>query len=194
MTALGIIIGIELTLGQIPVGETRVGGELNVFSDMLFAGIATCGFAVAYNTSWRHVVMAAVGGMFGHGLRFLALEGGWSLEAATFVGGLSVGVVSACIAKSTKTPVAVIAFAGAVTMMPGLQMYRALGGALRIAHLPDIVDPSAMAATLGFALQASLVAGALALGLVVGLRVIARIASGWGPSAADPARSSVPRP
>jgi hypothetical protein len=38
-----------------------------------------------------------------------------------------------------------------------------LGGALRIAHLPDVIDASAMVDTLGFALQATVVAGALGL-------------------------------
>ena len=35
--------------------------------------------------------------MAGHGLRFLALEAGCSLEAATFLGGLAVGVVSVTV-------------------------------------------------------------------------------------------------
>jgi uncharacterized membrane protein YjjP (DUF1212 family) len=170
--ALGIIVGIELTLPSLPSGGADVKAKLNVFSDMALAGIVTCGFAAAYNTPWANVAMAAIGGMAGHGLRFVALQAGWSLEAATFLGGFAVGVASAWMARSTRVPVAVIAFAGAVTMMPGVQIYRALGGAMRLARLIDGGDLPTVAGTLGFALQASLVVGALTLGLVLALRVV----------------------
>ena len=58
---------------------------------MFLAGIVTCGFAIFYKTAWTHIGMATLGGMAGHGLRFLALEADWSLEAATFLGGFTVG-------------------------------------------------------------------------------------------------------
>jgi uncharacterized membrane protein YjjB (DUF3815 family) len=89
---------------------------------------------VFYNTIWRQVGIATVGGMVGHGLRFLALQAGCKLESATFLGGIAVGVVSGWVTRSGKTPVAVIAFAGVVTMMPGLHIYRALGDALQLAR------------------------------------------------------------
>jgi uncharacterized membrane protein YjjB (DUF3815 family) len=139
---------------------------------MILAGIVTCGFAVFYNTAWSHVGMAAVGGMAGHGLRFVALEAGCRLEAATFLGGLAVGIVSGWMARAGKTPVAVIAFAGAVTMMPGLQMYRALAGALQFARLGQETGSAAMAGTLGNASQACIVVSGLALGLILAARVV----------------------
>src|SRR5262249_32856206 len=123
-SALGIVVGIELILSEPLAADQRVTSDhLNVLSDMLLAGIATCGFSVYYNTPWAQVAMAALGGMLGHGLRFLALQVGGTLEAATFLGGLAVGLVSTWIARSANIPVAVIAFAGAVTMMPGVQIY-----------------------------------------------------------------------
>jgi hypothetical protein len=57
--------------------------------------------------------------------------------------------VSACVARLKPTPVAVIAFAGGVTMMPGLQIYQALGGALQLARLGPSPEPSAVAGMLG---------------------------------------------
>jgi uncharacterized membrane protein YjjP (DUF1212 family) len=185
-STLGIVLGIELTLpGPLPTDQSANVDHLNLFSDMVLAGIVTCGFAVFYNTAWRQVGMAVVGGMAGHGLRFLALEGGCRLEVATFVGGLAVGVVAGWMARSGKTPVAVLAFAGAVTMMPGLHIYRALGGALQLARLATEASPAAMAGTLGNASQACLVVSGLALGLVFGARAV--LALGREP---DPARVS----
>src|SRR5262249_23700216 len=129
-SALGIVLGVELTLpGPLLPEQGASADHLNLVSDVVLAGIVTCGFAVVYNTTRGQLGMAALGGMVGHGFRYLALEAGSSLVVATFLGGLAVGVVSAWMARSRKTPVAVIAFAGAVTMMPGLHMYRALAGA-----------------------------------------------------------------
>src|SRR5262245_31665460 len=112
---LGVVLGAELTLPDPPTQQSARSAPLNIFLDMALAGVVTCGFAVFYNTPWGQVWMAAVGGMAGHGLRFLALKGGCGLEAATFLGGLAVGVVSAWMARAGKFPVAVVAFAGAVT-------------------------------------------------------------------------------
>jgi uncharacterized membrane protein YjjP (DUF1212 family) len=173
--ALGIIVGIEATLGEIPTAQA-VRPPLNLLSDMLLAGVVTCGFALAYNTEWSRVGLAMVGGMLGHGLRYLALDWGCTLGAATFLAGVTVGVVSAFIARNTRSPFAVIAFAGAVTMMPGLQIYRTLGGALVLARLNEAVDAPPVAEVVGNGLQACVVAGALALGLVCGQRLVSLVA------------------
>ncbi|HVS38046.1 MAG TPA: threonine/serine exporter family protein [Gemmataceae bacterium] len=172
-SALGVVVGVELTVPD-PLfpGQGAAADRLNLASDMALAGVATCGFAVFYSTPWRHLWMAAAGGMAGHGLRFVALEAGCRLEAATFLGGLMVGAVAAWMARWSRAPVAVIAFAGAVTMIPGLSFYRALAGALQIARLADRADQATAAATLGYAFQGCLTATALALGLILAARVV----------------------
>jgi uncharacterized membrane protein YjjP (DUF1212 family) len=171
--ALGVVLGIELTVpAPLFANQGASADRLNLVSDMALAGIVTCGFAVFYNTSWRHLWMAAAGGVAGHGLRFLALEAGCWLEVATFLGGLTVGAVTAWMARSIKAPVAVLAFAGAVTMIPGLSLYRALGGALQLARLGDWADPGTVTATLGHAFQGCLVVSALVLGLILGARAV----------------------
>jgi uncharacterized membrane protein YjjB (DUF3815 family) len=172
-SALGLVVGIELTLPVPFFHEQGTDADrINLVSDVVLAGIVTCGFSVFYNTAWQHVWMAIVGGMAGHGLRYLALDAGCRLEAATFLGGLTVGAIGAWMARSSKTPVAVIAFAGAVTMIPGLSLYRALGGALRLARLPELVDPGIVARTLGNDLQGCIVVSGLVLGLVLGARAV----------------------
>ncbi len=175
-SAAGVILGIVLTLSVIPsAGQTAVEDHLNLPLDMLFAGVVTCGFAVFYNASWQQTFLAVIGGMVGHGTRFLALERGIRIEMATLLGALAVGAVAASIARYYKTPVAVIAFAGAVTMMPGMQMYRALGGALQIAQLRSEVDSIQISATLSNALQSTLIVAALALGLIIATRAVSAL-------------------
>jgi uncharacterized membrane protein YjjP (DUF1212 family) len=178
-SALGVVLGVELTLpGPVHPGQAGSAEHLNLVSDMALAGVVACGFAVFYNATWRQLGMAVVGGMAGHGLRFVAREAGCSLEAATFLGGLTVGAIAAWMARSSRTPVAVLAFAGAVTMIPGLSLYRALGGALQLARFPDETDMTTVTATLANGLQAGLVIGGLALGLILGARVVLALPQG----------------
>jgi uncharacterized membrane protein YjjB (DUF3815 family) len=176
-SGLGVALGVELTLpAPLFAEQSAAAAHLTLVSDMLLAGIVTCGFAVFYNTAWRQLWMAAVGGMAGHGVRYLALQTGCGLGAATFLGGLTVGVIAAWMARSSRTPVAVIAFAGAVTMIPGLSLYRALGGALQLARLPELTDSGTVSGALGNALQGCLVVCGLALGLILGTRAVLALA------------------
>jgi uncharacterized membrane protein YjjB (DUF3815 family) len=138
--------------------------------------MATCGFAVIYNAGWAQIAMAVVGGMAGHGLRFVALDFGCWPEAAALLGGFAVGGVTGWITRSYRTPVALIAFAGAVTMMPGLQIYGALRGGLQLARLKGATDLTSLGETLGDASQAFLVVTALVVGLVVGARLVLALA------------------
>ncbi len=176
-SALGVVLGVEVAVpAPLFPGPGGSADRLNLASDMALAGVATCGFAVFYNAPWRHIGMAAAGGMAGHGLRFLALEAGCRLEAATFLGGLAVGCIAAWLARSLKAPVALLAFAGAVTMIPGLSLYRALGGTLQLARQGDAADPDTVAATLGHAFHGCLVVTALVLGLLLGARIVLALA------------------
>jgi uncharacterized membrane protein YjjP (DUF1212 family) len=176
-SGLGIVLGARLTLplGELPT-QPPGGPELTLLSDMLLAGIATCGFAAFFNVPWRQMGLAAIGGMVGHGVRFLTLENGFPLETASFFGGLVVGAIASCVATSIRAPVAVLAFAGAVTMVPGSSFYRALGGALRLARQGDGDLQALAATTLGHACQGLVVVGGLALGLLLGIRLVLRVA------------------
>jgi uncharacterized membrane protein YjjB (DUF3815 family) len=171
----GIVLGIELTLTD-PVSTATAPNplQLNLFSDAALAGVVACGFAIFYNTAWPCVWMAVLGGMAGHGLRFLALDIGCGLEGATFLGGLAVGAISGWIAQSRKMPVAVIGFAGAVTMIPGLQIYRALAGALKIAR-EHLTEPEIVGGVLANGFQGFLVVSALALGVILGASLVQAI-------------------
>jgi uncharacterized membrane protein YjjP (DUF1212 family) len=176
-SALGIVLGIELTLPAPPAGTENASSEhLNLLTDILLAGVVTCGFALFYNATWAQAGLAILGGMAGHGSRFLALEAGCRLEFATFVGGLAVGIVAALIARSQKLPFAVVAFAGAVAMMPGIQIYRTLGGILRLARWKESAEQPMITSFLGNASQACLVVAALALGLIVAERAVSTFA------------------
>jgi uncharacterized membrane protein YjjP (DUF1212 family) len=174
--ALGILLGIELTLPNPPaVAESINTDHLNLAIDMLLAGVVAVGFAAFYNTAPGHLAFATAGGIAGHGCRFLALEMGCGMIMATFLGGMAVGAVSAWVVRSYKVPFAVMAFAGAVTMMPGLQMYRAISGFLKLARMQEAEMIPPLESTLAYAFQSCLVVIALSIGLVFASRAIQQL-------------------
>jgi uncharacterized membrane protein YjjP (DUF1212 family) len=193
-SGIGVAVGIELIFTDPPaLGSAGTIRSLNVVADVCLAGVVACSFAVVFNTPWREVWMATLGGMAGHGLRFLAqVEAGCRLDAATFLGGLAVGAMAGVLARYRRMPLAVVAFAGAVTMVPGLQFYRALAGALQVARGTETVDASLVTGTVTNALQGTWVVGALTLGLILGARAVSTV---FGrerePSAAKPDQESV---
>jgi uncharacterized membrane protein YjjP (DUF1212 family) len=175
-SAVGIVWGIEITLPEVPIAtHDAVMEQLTLIADMGLAALVTCGFALFYNATWQQTLLAAVGGMAGHGARFVALGFAIRVEIATLIGGLVVGAVAAWIGRKRMTPVAVIAFAGAVTMMPGVQMYRALAGTLKVSRLRGNADPELLAAAMGHAFQSAVVVLALALGLIIAEKAIERL-------------------
>src|SRR5690606_37809978 len=83
--------------------------------------------------------------------------------------------VSAWMARYVRTPVAIVAFAGAVTMMPGPLMYQSLGGMLRMArddHAADAVAAVDLFAKIG---QVGIINGGLAVGLIIGARAVTAV-------------------
>jgi uncharacterized membrane protein YjjB (DUF3815 family) len=193
-TAVGIALGVMLTLAELPSAGQHVRADhLNVFLDMLLAGVVTIGFAVYYNATWAHAGMAIGGGIAGHGLRFLALEANWGIVPAAFVGGFAVGLVSAWMARSYRSPLAVIAFAGAVTMMPGLQLYRTLSASMKLGRLREPAELATIDAALGNAWQACFVVIALALGLIIASRTVLLVPAKQVGSTARPPEAKVPR-
>lgn len=165
----GVAAGIQLTLPTAALHEqAREAVPPGLPGVLVLAGLVACGFAVFYNATWRQVGMAVVGGMAGNGLRDVALDARVPIDAATFLGGLTVGVASAAMARHVRTPVAIVAFAGAVTMMPGTYMYQALGGLLRLARLDP--DPAVTAEFSTNLARAFVLVTGLTLGLVLGAR------------------------
>lgn len=174
-SALGGMCGIELTLSaeHFRNPSVTVTSHINLVTDMILAALVTSGFAVFYNTSWRQVRWTVGGGMIGHGLRYLSLHAGFPLEVATFLGSFAVGAVSSRMSQTKSTPFAVIAFAGAVTMMPGVAIYRMLSGAVQLAHAKDEFNPDLAARILSHGFEVVMVVGGLALGLILGGSAVA---------------------
>jgi uncharacterized membrane protein YjjB (DUF3815 family) len=144
--------------------------------DMALAGVAACGFGAFYNAPWRVLRISILGGMVGHGIRFLMEQQGAGLALATLMACLIIGVIAGFAVDRLRVPFSAVAFAGAVPMMPGVFIYESIGGAMRMAATGKAADPELAAATMALAFKAVFVVGAMAVGLLVGARVARRAA------------------
>jgi uncharacterized membrane protein YjjP (DUF1212 family) len=166
--AFGVLIGVWLTLG-LPTAETSSPpARLTLGLDVVLAGIAAGGFGIYYNTPRRVLWVSIACGMVGHGLRYIGLQSGLSLEVSTFFGCGAIGVMSTAAMLRWQLPFSAVAFAGAVTMMPGLFIYESIGNAVRLSSTAAAPDPAVAAMAVALGLKALYGVNAIVLGLLVG--------------------------
>ncbi|MEC5384858.1 threonine/serine exporter family protein [Uliginosibacterium sp. H3] len=170
--SMGIFLGGWLTLGMTTVApwDSSV-VHIPLWADMLLAGIAACGFGAVYNAPWPVLWTSIVGGMLGHGVRYLGLEYGAGLVLSTFAACVVIGAFAAGFVERLRVPFAAVAFAGAVTMMPGVLMFRAIGGAMEISLAGTHASPALVSSAFANVFTAGFVVGAMGVGLLLGARI-----------------------
>lgn len=167
--AMGIFLGGWLTLGMTTVPPSTVAAQpIPLWLDVLLAGVASCGFGAFYNAPWRVLWTSIACGMVGHGIRYLCLASGMPLEIATLFACVAIGFMAIRWVSSMRIPFAAVAFAGAVPMMPGVLMFRSIGGAMDIALAGASAPLELVAGTLANIFKAGFVVGGMGMGLLAG--------------------------
>ena len=166
--AFGVLVGVWLTLGFPSAVTSNSVARLSLGLDFVLAGIAAGGLGIYYNTPHRVLWVSIVCGMVGHGLRYTGLQNGLSLEMSTLVGCGAIGVMSTAATLRWQLPFSAVAFAGAVTMMPGLFIYESIGNAVRVSGSEAAPDPAVTAMVVALGLKAVFVVNAIVLGLLAG--------------------------
>lgn len=94
---------------------------------LLTACIGALGFALLYNTRGVNALLAAVGGFLGWAA-FLGAGRLWGPN--DYIGGFAASVMltvyAECMARIRKTPVTVFLVSGAIPLVPGASLYRAM--------------------------------------------------------------------
>ncbi|MDP5239888.1 threonine/serine exporter family protein [Uliginosibacterium sp. 31-16] len=167
--AMGIFLGGWLTLGMTTVPPSTVAAQpIPLWLDIVLAGVASCGFGAFYNAPWRVLWTSIACGMVGHGIRYLCLANGMQLEIATLFACVAIGFMAIRWVSSMRIPFAAVAFAGAVPMMPGVLMFRSIGGAMDIAFAGPSASLTLVAGTLANMFKAAFVVGSMGMGLLAG--------------------------
>lgn len=141
--------------------------SLPFLQETLLSFIATLGFALLYQVPRRALIVCAVIGMGGYGLRSILEQVGLDLPVATFFGALFVGLVGTFPARQSQLPLVLFTITGIICMVPGIPAYKVLV----YFHQGDILG----------GLQSAVEAGFVVVALVCGIGA-ARILtdSEWG--------------
>ncbi len=117
--------------------------------------IAAATFCILFNAPVRALVQCGFAGMVGW-ILYLQLDAKWDTIVATFAATLVVGVISQLFARSFKMPVIIFSVGGIIPLVPGGLAYDAMR--------KFVENDNNLA--IQFAVQALLLSGAIATGLV----------------------------
>ena len=140
---------------------------LDVAHQGAFGALAAWGFGVLFNFDGRSLVWCSALGALALGVRTVALAGGWSLEAASFVAALAAGGAVALTSRRRGEGADVIALAGCIPMVPGAFFGKAILGLFAVtAPAPVHAEETAIFAIVAMA-RVILTLGAIGAGLAI---------------------------
>lgn len=94
-----------------------------MISQLLFAFLATTGFAFILNLHWDKALLSAVGGTLGWLGFALSLELGMGQSYANFFGAVALSAYGEFMARRTRTPVTAYVTAALIPLVPGGGLY-----------------------------------------------------------------------
>ncbi len=129
----------------------------NLFIQFLFSFLATGAFAIITNVPRRALIYCGLSGAFGWMIYWTCVDFGGSPAFGSLLGSLGVAFISNIFSKRLKMPVTIFNIPGMVPLVPGGLAYQAVR---------NLVTSSYQEAA-NYAVQAIMIAGAIALGLVL---------------------------
>ncbi len=139
----------------------------NFLQDVLCAAIASAGFGVLFNISFRALPWCAAGGALALAVRTTALIHGWSLEAASFLAAFVVAfavLLLPCPAGLSRGALQVV---GGIPLIPGAFAAKAILGLFAITTQASGSSYGTLITSLGDTLRVLFTIGALGTGLAI---------------------------
>jgi uncharacterized membrane protein YjjP (DUF1212 family) len=168
--ATGLLLGLGLLGISLPVDSAV--NLVPLWQDAAAAGVAVLAFGIFFCMPRDLLIWPVAVGMLAHALRWVALT---MLGASPAIGALVacvvVGVILTLVARRWHMPLAGIAFASVVSMMPGMYLFKMASGLVQIAESSQ-VTLQLISATIANGMIAMTIALAMSVGLIVPKLVI----------------------
>ncbi len=166
----GVLTG--LALGGATMSAGLPTHQLPLWGDVLCAGITSASYAIFFSMPLRMLAYPVGMGMLAHAVRWEVISGlGMSNAAGAGAACLLVGVVLVPVAKRLRLPFAAVGFASVVSMVPGSFLIRMAGGLVQIQKASAGAPTSLIGGTLADGITALATMLAMALGLLLPMRV-----------------------
>jgi uncharacterized membrane protein YjjB (DUF3815 family) len=142
-------------------------GFYQLFQDTVCGGLAAAGFGVLFNVGYRGLPWCAASGALALALRTVALGEGWSLEAASFVAALAVGVAVQLLPSPIGISRNALHVVGCIQMIPGAFAAKAILGLFAITAQHSTATNETLIAAMDNTLRVALTMGALGTGVAI---------------------------
>lgn len=133
----------------------------------VFGALAAAGFGVLFNFQARTLPLCAAAGAVALGVRTLALQAGWSLEAASFTAAAIVGLAVRLSLPRQRQASSAMALAGCIPMVPGSFFAQAILGLLALTTSTGADTEAVLATTVEYGLRVLFTVGAIGAGLTI---------------------------
>jgi uncharacterized membrane protein YjjP (DUF1212 family) len=174
--AAGLVLG--LAAGGLELSVAQPSAAVPWYADVLAAGIAAGSYPVFFSMPYRMIGWPVGIGMLAHAVHWLAIEVGHvGIGPAALASCLMVGVLLVPVAHHLRIPFAAVGFASVVAMVPGVYVFRMLGGLVQFASLPTSALLTSIASD---GAVAALVIAGMATGLAVPMHAYAVLSSRAG--------------
>jgi uncharacterized membrane protein YjjB (DUF3815 family) len=135
-----------------------------LLEDALWSALAGLGFALLFNVP-RHTLPGVIlVSALGHASRRLLTELGISIEFASLIGALAVGLAAVLCARYWNVPAYIFAITGAIPMIPGVFAYRTMIGLLSVTSAEGETARLVLVEACINAIRTGMILAALALG------------------------------
>ena len=128
-----------------------------MFSQILFAILATLGFGIIFEIRGKNLIFSALVGGVSWGAYLFCLELNTSLIFAYFISSIVLTLCSEGLARSLKTPVTSILISGLIPLVPGSGIY----------YTMYYILENNMERAIAKGAETLFIAGALSFGIVV---------------------------
>ncbi len=161
----GLLLGLALLGVALPVDPP--GRTVPLWQDVVAAGVAVACYSIFFSTQLNMLSWPVAVGMLAHALRWVALNMfGFGVAAGALIACIIVGLILTPISRHSHMPFAAIGFASVVSMIPGVYLFRMMGGLVQMADGAE-TTLSLIQGTISAGMTATIIILAMSLGLIV---------------------------